>query len=109
MGYRVWFWRPAAVAPGAAGLSDEQVAGALGMRDWRCVAPAAELADFRRDVLASDPDWRRMSLLPRPGSPEPADRYLALDFSRRPGADQLRDLRYIAARNRLRMYDPQAR
>ena len=55
---------------------------------------------------ASDPDWTAMRLLPRPG--RLIDRYLAVVFTEPPSAEELRDLRYVAARNRLTMYDPQA-
>jgi hypothetical protein len=49
-----------------------------------------------------------MRLLPGPGSRQPVDRYLAVVFNAAPGAEELRDLRYVAARNRLTMYDPQS-
>ena len=49
-----------------------------------------------------------MRLLPRPGQGQSIDRYLALVFAEPPSAEELRDLRYVAARNRLTMHDPQA-
>jgi hypothetical protein len=61
-----------------------------------------EVLEFRRDVIASDPDWTRMRLLPRPDDAD-AGRYLVLEFDQVPPADQVRDLRYVAARNRLVM------
>ena len=65
--------------------------------------PASEqVRQFRRDVIASDPDWTAMTLLPRPRA-EFADRYLALVFGQPPAPDQVRDLRYVAARNGLDM------
>jgi hypothetical protein len=90
----------------AGGLTDAQIAARLRDGDWRCVESFPGVADFRRDLLASDPDWTAMRLLPRPGGPD--DRYLAVVFSAQPSADEIRDLRYVAARNRLRMFDPQA-
>lgn len=64
--------------------------------------PGSDVLEFRRDVIASDPDWTRMRLLPRPDAPD-ADRYLVLEFDDPPPAEQVRDLRYVAARNRLSM------
>ncbi len=61
-----------------------------------------EVLEFRRDLIASDPDWTRMRLLPRPDEAD-VDRYLSLEFDEPPPADQVRDLRYVAARNRLVM------
>ena len=95
------FWGAA-----AGELTDAQVAARLRLGDWQCVRACPGVADFRRDLLASDPDWTAMRLLPRPGGP--SDRYLALVFTAPPGADEIRDLRYVAARNRLRMFDPQS-
>ena len=97
------FWRAAATT-----LTDAQVGAALRRGAWHCVEAAEEVLDFRRDVIACDPDWTRMTLLPRPGSAQPQDRYLAVVFPQPPPAAQLRDLRYVAARNRLSMFDPQA-
>jgi len=88
--------------------SDAQIAAELRLGRWQCVRPCPELAEFRRDLLASDPDWTTMTFLPRPGAGQPADRYLAVVFTTPPTEDELRDLRYVAARNRLRTYDPQA-
>jgi hypothetical protein len=85
-------------------LSDAEVAARLRHGDWSCVAPSDRLGEFRRDVIASDPDWTRLRLLPHPGSAEPADRYLALVFATSPPAEQVRDLRYVAARNALTMF-----
>jgi hypothetical protein len=82
-------------------LSDTEVAARLRCGDWSCVAPSNRLGEFRRDVIASDPAWTSLRLLPRPGSAEPADRYLALVFATAPAAEQVRDLRYVAARNGL--------
>jgi hypothetical protein len=87
---------------------DAEIAERLRHGDAEDVPPAAGVAEFRRDLLASDPDWTTMRLLPRPGVGQPLDRYLAVVFTEPPGADELRDLRYVAARNRLTMYDPQA-
>lgn len=101
MDYWLLFWGAAAEE-----LPDVQLAARLRAGDWQCVRACPGVADFRRDLLASDPDWTAMSLLPRP--PEPADRYLAVVFREPPAADEIRDLRYVAARNRLRMFDPQA-
>jgi hypothetical protein len=102
--YWLLFW--GAAAEEFAEASDAQIAAQLRAGDWQCVRACPGVADFRRDLLASDPDWTAMSLLPRP--PEPADRYLAVVFREPPAADEIRDLRYVAARNRLRMFDPQA-
>ena len=102
MDYWLLFW--GAAADGSA--DDAQVAAQLRRGDWQCVQACAGVADFRRDLLASDPDWTAMSLLPR--SDGPADRYLAVVFRTPPTPDEVRDLRYVAARNRLRMFDPQA-
>jgi hypothetical protein len=99
--YWLLFWGSA-----AGELTDAQVAERLRQGDWRSVQACPEVADFRRDLLASDPDWTTMRLLPRPGGP--ADRYLAVVFPAPPGAEEIRDLRYVAARNRLRMFDPQS-
>ena len=101
MEYWLLFWGAT-----AGGLADAQVAERLRLGDWQCVQPCPGVADFRRDLLASDPDWTAMRLLPRPGGP--VDRYLALVFTATPSAEEIRDLRYVAARNRLRMFDPQA-
>ena len=89
-------------------LTDAEVAERLRHGQWRCATPCPDIAEFRRDLLASDPDWTAMRLLPRPGSEQPADRYLAVVFATPPGEDEVRDLRYLAARNRLRTFDPQA-
>ncbi len=64
--------------------------------------PGPLLLEFRRDVIASDPDWTRMRLLPRPDDPA-VERYLAIEFDEAPPAEQVRDLAYVAARNRLNM------
>ncbi len=101
MDYWLLFWGAT-----AGGFTDAEVAERLRLGDGECVEPCAGVADFRRDLLASDPDWTAMRLLPRPGGPD--DRYLAVVFSAQPSADEIRDLRYVAARNRLRMFDPQA-
>ncbi|HJQ00377.1 MAG TPA: hypothetical protein VJ851_02150 [Jatrophihabitans sp.] len=90
------------------GFEDAEVADRLRHGQWNCAAACPDVAEFRRDLLASDPDWTAMRLLPRPGSGQPADRYLAVVFVTAPDADEVRDLRYLAARNRLRMFDPQA-
>jgi hypothetical protein len=63
-----------------------------------------EVLDLRRDIIASDPDWTTMSLQPRPASELPHDRFLAIRFEDAPPEEQVRDLRYVAARNRLRTY-----
>jgi len=102
--YWLLFW--GAAAGELAGAPDAEVAARLRAGDWQCVLPCPGVAAFRRDLLASDPDWTAMSLLPRPSGP--ADRYLAVVFQAPPGADEIRDLRYVAARNRLRTFDPQA-
>ncbi|HEX4729054.1 MAG TPA: hypothetical protein VH298_14715, partial [Jatrophihabitans sp.] len=86
---------------------DAELAERLRSGDARDLPACPGVADFRRDLLASDPDWTAMRLLPRPGPQQPIDRYLAVVFTEPPSADELRDLRYVAARNRLRMYDPQ--
>lgn len=102
MNYWLLFW-----GEPAAGSGDEaQIAERLRSDDWQCVLPCPGVAGFRRDLLASDPDWTTMRLLPRPSGP--ADRYLAVVFDAAPAEDEIRDLRYVAARNRLRMFDPQA-
>lgn len=63
--------------------------------------PAVEhVLELRRDVIASDPDWTSMTLLPRPDDAR-SDRYLALVFASPPPPEQVRDLRYVAARNQL--------
>lgn len=100
MEYWLLFWQDA-----DGGLGDEQVAARLRRGDWSCVRPTEQLPEFRRDLVASDPDWTALRLLPGAGSGEPADRYLALLFGAPPAPDRLRDLRYVAARNRLRMFD----
>lgn len=84
-----------------------EIAERLRHGDADDVPAAAGVAEFRRDLLASDPDWTAMRLLPRPGQGQPLDRYLAVVFAEPPSAEELRDLRYVAARNRLTMYDPQ--
>lgn len=96
------FWQAAIGA-----LPDAEVAARLRAGDWSCVIPSDRLDEFRRDVIASDPDWTQLRLLPRPGSAEPADRYLALVFATAPAADQVRDLGYVAARNGLTMFHSQ--
>ena len=101
MDYWLLFW-----SDPAGELADPEIAARLQAGDWRCVPACPGVAEFRRDLLASDPDWTAMSLLPRP--PEPADRYLAVVFRTPPPAEEIRDLRYVAARNRLRMFDPQS-
>ncbi|MEO6701233.1 MAG: hypothetical protein ABI140_20560 [Jatrophihabitantaceae bacterium] len=103
MDYWLLFWRP-----GVGELTDAQVAGRLRAGDWQCVPASDEVGAFRRDLIASDPEWPGMALLPRSGSGQPQDRYLAVVFGSAPAAEQVRDLRYVAARNRLRMFDPQA-
>ena len=103
MEYWLLFWSSALTD-----RDDAEIAGRLRHGEVEDVAPAAGVAEFRRDLLASDPDWTTMRLLPRPGAGQPLDRYLAVVFTEPPGADELRDLRYVAARNRLTMYDPQA-
>ena len=66
-------------------------------------APASpQLAELRRDVIASDPAWTGMTLLPRPADPA-ADRYLGLVLAQPPPPEQVRDLRYVAARHGLAM------
>jgi len=87
---------------------DAQIAERLRHGDAEDLVACPGVAEFRRDLLASDPDWTAMRLLPHPGSGQPADRYLAVVFATPPSADEVRDLRYLAARNRLRMFDPQA-
>ena len=107
MDYWLLFWGDAALWGDAADQApDALIAERLRLGDWQCVQPCPGVAEFRRDLLASDPDWTTMSLLPRPGGP--VDRYLALVFATPPAADEVRDLRYVAARNRLRMFDPQS-
>lgn len=103
MAYRLWFWRPLADSP----APPAAVVAALHRADWSCVQSAPELQALRRDVVASDPDWPAMTMLPHPSSAEPTDRYLLLEFRETPDAAQLRDLRYVAARNGLAAYDPQ--
>jgi hypothetical protein len=98
--YWLLFWHDA-----DGDLSDEQVAARLRRGDWTCTRASDRLLEFRRDLIASDPDWATLRLLPHPGSAEPADRYLALLFAAPPAPDELRDLRYVAARNRLKMVD----
>ena len=103
MAYWLLFW-----GAGPTELTDPQIGARLRQADWACVTASEQVLEFRRDLIASDPDWTRMTLLPHPGSDQPADRYLAVVFETSPPADQVRDLRYVAARNRLRMFDPQA-
>lgn len=105
MEYWLLFWEPTGSAP--TDRDDAGTAGRLRRGDAEGLQPAAGVAEFRRDLLASDPDWTAMRLLPRPGSGQSLDRYLAVVFTEPPGAEELRDLRYVAARNRLTMYDPQ--
>ncbi len=100
MEYWLLFWQG---TDGA--LSDEQVAVRLRRGEWACAQASDQVLGFRRDLIASDPDWTTLRLLPRPGSDQPADRYLALLFDAPPALDQLRDLRYVAARNRLKMFE----
>lgn len=102
MEYWLLFWAAAADVD----ATDAEVAARLRRGEWECVRASPALAEFRRDLLASDPDWTAMTLQPRPGSGQPADRYLALGFTTPPTEDEVRDLRYVAARNRLRMFDP---
>jgi hypothetical protein len=102
--YWLLFW--GAAAGEFADAPDARIAARLRAGDWQCVLPCPGVADFRRDLLASDPDWTATSLLPR--LPAPADRYLAVVFRAPPAPDEIRDLRYVAARNRLRMFDLQA-
>ncbi|HET6209439.1 MAG TPA: hypothetical protein VFD94_03610 [Jatrophihabitans sp.] len=102
MEYWLLFWGSA-----APGRDDADIAEQLRLGNADCVLACPGVADFRRDLLASDPDWTTMRLLPRPGPQQSLDRYLAVVFTDPPAADELRDLRYVAARNRLRMYDPQ--
>lgn len=104
MAYPLYFWSAAA----ANGRTDEQVYATLRDGDWMCVAAAAEILDFRRDLISSDPHWMRASLLPHPGSGLPQDRFLVVLLPDIPAEDALRDLRYVALRNRLTMFDPQA-
>lgn len=104
MDYWLLFWDTAA-DPVA---TDAEVAARLRLGEWQCVRPSPGIAEFQRDLLASDPDWTIMRLLPRPDSGQPADRYLAVLFSTPPSEDEVRDLRYVAARNRLRTFDPQS-
>jgi hypothetical protein len=104
--YWLLFW--GAAAGEFTDATDAVIAARLRRGEWQCVQACPEIGGFRRDLLASDPDWTTMSLLPRPGSGQPADRYLAVVFPAAPTEDEVRDLRYVAARNRLRMFDPQA-
>lgn len=104
MVYSLYFWSAAA----ANGRTDEQVYAALRGGDWQCVAAAPDILDFRRDLISSDPHWVQTSLLPHPGSGLPQDRFLEVLLSDVPAEDALRDLRYVALRNRLTMFDPQA-
>jgi hypothetical protein len=103
--YWLLFWGAAADVD----ATDAEVAAQLRLGNWQCVRADPGVSEFRRDLLASDPDWTAMSLLPRPGSGQPADRYLAVVFATPPTPDEVRDLRYVAARNRLRTFDPQTR
>jgi hypothetical protein len=103
--YWLLFWESAGSA--LPDRDDAGIAERLRRGDAEDLRPAAGVAEFRRDLLASDPDWAAMRLLPRPGSGQPLDRYLAVVFSELPSAEELRDLRYVAARNRLTTYDPQ--
>jgi hypothetical protein len=115
--YWVLFWHDSGGDPSGGGPVDggspstgptrAEIAAELRAGRWQCVPPAAGVAELRRDVVASDPDWPAMTLHPRPGSGVPTDRYLGLVFGEVPSADELRDLRYVAARNRLTMFDPQ--
>jgi hypothetical protein len=105
VGYWLLFWGTAADVD----ATDAQIAARLRLGEWQCVQTCPGVSDFRRDLLASDPDWTAMRLLPRPGGEQPADRYLAVVFPTPPTEDEVRDLRYVAARNRLRMFDPQTR
>jgi hypothetical protein len=104
--YWLLFW--GSPGSGPTDRDDAEIAERLRHGDAEDVPPAAGVAEFRRDLLASDPDWTAMRLLPRPGQGQSIDRYLALVFAEPPNAEELRDLRYVAARNRLTMHDPQA-
>ena len=101
MEYWLLFWGSASTD-----RDDAEIAERLRGGDAGDLLDCPGVAEFRRDLLASDPDWTAMRLLPRPG--RLIDRYLAVVFTEPPAAEQLRDLRYVAARNRLTMYDPQA-
>jgi hypothetical protein len=101
--YSLYFWRSAAVP-----ASDEATYAALCDGDWMRVVAAPEVLEFRRDLIASDPHWMDAAFLPRSGAGVPQDRYLALVLSQAPSEEALRDLRYVALRNRLTMFDPQA-
>lgn len=103
MAYLLWFWRPLAGDP----VPAAEIVAALRRSEWGCVQAAPQLQALRRDVVASDPEWTAMTLSPRARSGEPADRYLSLEFAQPPSPEQLRDLRYVAARNGLDTYDPQ--
>jgi hypothetical protein len=107
--YWLYFWSvtvggepadPGAVRSGA------EVVAALQEGHVEVLAASENVLHFRRDLIASDPSWTGMILRPRPGAAESQDRYLALGLADVPADDQLRDLRYLAARNRLHMYDP---
>lgn len=106
MEYWLLFWGSA--GPTSTDRDQAGIAERLRHGDAEGLRPCAGVAEFRRDLLASDPDWTAMRLLPRPGQGQSIDRYLALVFAEPPSAEELRDLRYVAARNRLTMYDPQA-
>jgi hypothetical protein len=101
--YPLYFWSTV----GATGRTDEQIYAALRDGDWECVAAAAGILDFRRDLISSDPHWMRASLLPHPDSGLPQDRFLVVLLPDIPTEDALRDLRYVGLRNRLTMFDPQ--
>lgn len=92
------FFSAAVAGPAASDLA--AVAERLRGGDWTGVPACVEVLEFRRDVIASDPTWTSMTLLPRPGMAG-ADRFLALVFQAAPPPEQVRDLRYLAARNRL--------
>jgi hypothetical protein len=104
--YSLYFWR-SAVASNGGDASPESTYAALRAGDWHCVDAAPELLEFRRDLIASDPHWMDAEFLPRPDSGVPQNRYLALQLSTAPDSEALRDLRYVALRNRLTMFDPQ--
>ncbi|HEX2902153.1 MAG TPA: hypothetical protein VHO01_01740 [Jatrophihabitans sp.] len=82
----------------------DAVAQALAHLDGEPLPACPQLLEFRRDLIASDPQWPAMTMLPRPGSPD-TDRLLVLAFAGPPPAEQLRDLHYLAARHRLQLVE----
>ncbi len=105
MAYSIYVWGQTAARTGQ---GENEVCADLRRGDWSCLDAAPGVPDFRRDLVCSEPQWSLAVLLPRPEPGTPADRYLQLELPDVPTPDALRELRYLAGRNRLTMFDPQA-